>query len=179
MTELGFIQDASLRKTIENAINFVYGLFDQSKKEEQSDLYKEETYRVIILYIISTIEPVLLYFYKQQPDRMERIEYKYKHVLPAEFTHIQKSASRIIIAIEEKGSKEDHAIGLFDLIMFFKARKLIIEKTAHSILELNEIRNTFHFSKSRKTSCDISKVEEAFQLLVHTLEHAPRKLQTK
>ncbi|MDO8743182.1 MAG: hypothetical protein Q7J30_01310, partial [Candidatus Azambacteria bacterium] len=61
--KLDFIQDNELRKTIENAIQYIYIIFDQAK-DSKSELYKEETYRVIVLYVISVIEAILLYVLK-------------------------------------------------------------------------------------------------------------------
>ena len=53
MSDLDFIKDKELRSTLENSIEYIYALFEESKNGEQKQLYKEETYRVIILYVIS------------------------------------------------------------------------------------------------------------------------------
>lgn len=59
--ELTFIKDTELQERIENAIEYIYTLFEQSKNVEQNKLYQQETYRVTILYVVSTIEAILLY----------------------------------------------------------------------------------------------------------------------
>lgn len=179
MNDLDFIKDAELRKTLEDSIEYIYALFERSKDDEQKELYKEETNRVIILYVISAIEAVLLYFYKARGEKIEYLEYKFVQTLPPEYGHSGKTGLPVVVAVQEKLEKQEHQIGLHDLVTFFRSKKLIQEKTAADILELNDVRNTFHFSKPRAKKCDLKRVEAALQLLVHTLERAPRVLQKK
>lgn len=179
MEDLDFIKDSELRKTIEDSIKYVYALFEQSKSTEQKELYREETRRVIILYVISAIEAILLYFYKVRGEKIEYLEYKFVQNLPPEYEHIRKMGLPVVIAVQEKLEKKEHQIGLHDLVAFFKTKKLIQEKTASGILELNDVRNTFHFSKPRAKNCELKQVEAAFQLLVHTIERAPGVLYKK
>lgn len=176
MTELDFIKDKELRDTIENSIEYIYALFEQTSKGEQKQLYIDETYRVIILYVISAIEAILMYFYKVRKEKIERIEYKFVSPLPKGYKHEDKSSLPVVIAVQEKIEKKEYEIGLSDLIMLFKAKKLIQEKTAEDILDLNNIRNTFHLSKPRTKDCDLKKVELALNILVHTIKRAPHAL---
>jgi len=81
MRELDFIKDKDLRKTLEDSIEYIYTLFEQSKNDKQKELYKEETYRVIVLYVVSAIEAVLLYFYKERVEKIEYLEYKFVQTL--------------------------------------------------------------------------------------------------
>ncbi len=176
MSDLDFIKDKSLHKTLEDSIEFIYALLEKSKDDGQKKLYQEETYRIIILYVVSVIEAVLLYFYKIRGEKIEYAEYKFVQTLPPEYIHIKKNSCRTIIAVQEMHEKQEHQIGLHDLVNFFKDKKLIEEKIANDILELNDMRNTFHFSKPRAKSCDLEGVEEALQILVYVLEHIPKKL---
>ena len=64
MNELDFISDATLRKRVEDSIEYIYVLFDDAKKTENK-LFQEETYRVIVLYVVSIIEAILLYLSMQ------------------------------------------------------------------------------------------------------------------
>lgn len=177
MKELDFIKDEDLRKTLEDSIDFIYNFHEQSKGDGQKKLYQEETYRIIILYVVSVIEAVLLYFYKTRGDKIEYLEYRLVQALPPEFGHSEKKGCPLIIAVQEK--KEKDQIGMHDLVTFFEAKKLIQKKTANDILELNDLRNTFHLSKPRAKSCDVERVEAALQLLVHTIENAPKALEKK
>jgi hypothetical protein len=110
---------------------------------------------------------------------METVEYKHIHSLPFEYQHAIKNTFPIVVAVQERIEKRDYEIGLHNLIMFFKERKLIQEQTAKEILEINDVRNTFHFSKTRSKPCDITQVEKALQLLVRTIERAPSALSKK
>lgn len=179
MKDLDFIKDDELRKRIEDSIEYIYALFEQSKGNKQKEFYQEETYRVIILYVVSAIEAILLYFYKTRGEKIEYIEYKFVQTLPSKYRYNGKTGLPVVIAVQEKLEKQEHQIGLHDLVIFFKTKKLIQEKTVDDILKLNDVRNTFHFSKPRTKNCDIKQVEAALQLLVYTLERAPRVLQNK
>ncbi|MFA5830031.1 MAG: hypothetical protein WC843_06110 [Candidatus Gracilibacteria bacterium] len=177
MSNFDFIKDENLRNTLDDAIEFIYVLFKRSKEEGQKELYKEETHRIIILYVVSAIEAVLLYFYKDRGERIKHPEYKFVQALSPKFGHSEKKGCPLVIAVQEK--KEKDQIGMRDLVTFFKAKKLIEEKMANDILELNDVRNTFHLSKPRAKSCDVKQVEAALQLLVHTIENAPKALEKK
>lgn len=180
MSDLDFIEDTELRKTLENSIEYIYALFEQSKAKEQNKLYQEETYRVIVLYVVSAIEAVLLYFYKVRGEKITYPEYKFVQILPVQYAHEDKEGSPVVVAVQETLEKKEHQIGLQDLATFFKGKKLILEKTVGEILELNSLRNTFHFNKPRTDfTCDLKRVESALQLLVRTLRNAPKALAVK
>lgn len=179
MADLDFITDKQLRENLENSIEYIYALYEQSKGADQKPLYKEETYRVIILYVISAIEAVLLFFYKQQEEKIKSQKYKFINPLPSDFIHKQRNTLRVIIAVQEEVDKEDYEIGLHDLVMFFKSKNLIKEKTAKDILDANNMRNTLHLSKPRSRKCGIDDVESALNLLVHTIKKAPASLKVK
>lgn len=177
MSDLDFIEDKELRTTLENSIEFIYALYEKSKAAGQTALFLEETYRIIVLYVVAAIEAVLLYFFKVRGEKFVYTDYKCVHPLPTEFANTKKNGLPVVIAVQDKIEKPDHQIGLRDLVIFFKTRKLIQDKTAEDILELNELRNTFHFHKPRARACDLKGVESALQLLVHTIQRAPKSLQ--
>ncbi|MDO8518339.1 MAG: hypothetical protein Q7S26_03560 [bacterium] len=179
MADLDFIRDAILRKTLEDSIEYIYALFEQSKVDRQKKLYQEETYRVIILYVVSAIEAVLLYFYKVRGEKIEYVEYKFVQTLPLQYRHSGKIGLPVVVAVQEKMEKQEHQLGIHELVAFFRGKKLMQEKTAGDILDMNDVRNTFHFNKSRTQVCDLKRVEKALQLLVHTIENAPKSLETK
>lgn len=179
MEGLDFIADKELRKTLEDSIEFVYTLHEGSKAADSNFLYQEETCRVIILYIISAIEAVLLYFFKLRNDKIEKKEYKCIQQMPAEYSHSEKIGSRVVVAIQEMVAKKEYEIGLHDLVTFYEERKMIRKDTAEKILELNDVRNTFHFSKARNKKCDLPRVEGALSLLLYVLEKAPGGLKKK
>jgi hypothetical protein len=179
MNEFDFIKNKELKLTLENSIEYIYALFEESKKGEQKQLYKEETYRVIILYIISAIEAVLLYFYKERKEKIEYLEYKFVQSVSKNYIHKEKKDLPVVIAVQEKKEREEHQIGLYDLVILFRDKKLINLKTSKNILKLNNIRNTFHFSKPRIQKCDLKDVESALNLLVYVLQKFPKSLTLK
>jgi len=179
MSDLDFIKDKELRKTLDDSIEYIYALFEQSKDGGQKKSYQEETYRVIILYVVSAIEAVLLYFYKARGEKIEYPEYKFVCTLPPEYTHAAKPKSPMVIAVQEQVEKREQQVGIHELVAFFKSKKLILDKTAKDILDMNDVRNTFHFNKQRAQACDLQRVEKALQLLVHTLKNAPKALEKK
>src|SRR5581483_9479538 len=168
MNDLEFITDKGLRSTIEDSIEYIYALFEELKTgQKKKKLYVEETYRVIILYVISAIEAVLLYFYKERGEKIHSLEYKFVKSLPEGYSHKSKEGLPVVVAVQEKVEKDEHQIGLYDLVALFKNKKFIIERTSDDILELNDIRNTFHFSKPRTKKCELKHVESALNLLVY------------
>ena len=180
MTDLDFITETKLRKTIEDSIEYIYVLFNRSKKEGESDLFREETNRIIILYVISIIEAILLFIYTKRGDIITKVDYKFVTTLPNEYKHSSEENNPVIIAVQKKIKKQDRDIGLFELVGFFKEKKLMIERTAEKILKMNDIRNTFHFNKIRSDNdCDISHVESALSLLVYVIKNSPRSLEIK
>lgn len=179
MDNLDFIQDVDLHRTLTDSIEFIYTIYEQSKNKGQKELYVEETYRVIILYVVSAIEAVLLYIYKARGEKIHYLDYKYIQTLPKEFEHKDKISSPIVVAVQEKVDRQEYQIGIHDLVNFFKDKKIIKETTATEILELNDTRNTLHFSKPRTKKCDLTQVESALKMLVYVIDRAPKALQKK
>ncbi len=177
--ELNFIQDNELRKTIEDAIQYIYIIFDQAK-DSTSELYKEETYRVIILYVISVIEAILLYVLKSRDEKMTYIEYKHVTPLSRKFFHSEIPKGPIVVAVQKEQVKTNSQIGLVELVDFMKDGGLMKNQFAKEILKANDIRNTFHLTKSRsQIKCDIGTVEKSLELLVKVIKNAPKAIAFK
>ncbi len=122
MTDLDFITDADLKKTLEDSIEYLYVLFADSKNGKNA-LFAEETHRVIILYIVSIIEAVLLYIFKKKDNEIIKIEYKHIVSLLSEYTYVGKKDSIVVVAIQKKTKKQDYEIGLSELVQFFREKK--------------------------------------------------------
>lgn len=177
MDALAFIENEKLRKTLEESMWFISALGVDLKSDNRNALYREETCRVIILYVVSSIEAVLLYLYKRRGEKMVKSEYRHVHQLPNAYAYGRKTGARVVVAMQETIERKDYEIGLHDLVTFFKGR-ILLEKTAEKILSLNDVRNTFHLSKSREKRCDDAWVESALAVLVHVLENAPHAITT-
>jgi len=179
MDDLNFITDATLRKTVKDSIDYIYVLFEELKGKTANKLYQEETHRVIVLYVVSVIEAILLYLYKKGEYEMTYLDYKYINTLPEGYRHEGSKGSRIIIAVQKSVGKVEHQIGLADLVKYFSDQKKIIKVTATEILAINDLRNTFPLNKPRKVTCDISQVERALKLLVYVIQKSPKALLKK
>jgi len=166
MSDLDFIKDGELRKTLEDSFEYVLALYTLTKDPKQSEIFRNETYRVIIIYVVSFIEAVLLYRYREGGVKFKSYEYKYIQSLVDEYKHIQKPNSQVVIAVQENVEKKDHQIGLNDLVILFKKNKVLKAKTADNILDINEIRNTLHFNKPRTKNFDLNMVNKALQLII-------------
>ena len=178
-SELDFIKDKELKRTIEDSIQYLSLIFDSAKKSS-SDLYKEETYRVIILYVISIIEAILLHVLKKRGEKMTHIQYKFASPIQESFKHAELPHSPVVIAVQKEETKDERRIGLADLVAFMEKRNLMSETFATKILDTNDIRNTFHFTKPRnKITCEIKTVENALELLVDTIKKAPKAIAHK
>ena len=99
--------------------------------------------------------------------------------LPPEYAHGEKFHSPVVVAVQELVEKQEHQLGIHELVAFFRRKNLILEKTAKKILDMNDVRNTFHFNKQRARACDLGRVEKALQLLIHTIKNAPKALERK
>ncbi len=172
---LDFILDESLRKTIEDAIQYIYIIFDQTETSD-SALYKEETYRVIVLYVISVIEAVLLYVLKTRGEKIEYIDYKYVTSLPRGFIHKEVPENPVVVAVQKRQEKADHQIGLVEMVEFMKNSGLMSDSFAEDILKANDIRNTFHLTKPRSVKCEVDTVDLVFDLLIKVIKRAPKAI---
>jgi len=175
MDGLAFIEDAKLRKTIEDSIEFTYTLFEEAKAEGKSALYREETNRVIILYAVAAIEAILLFLYKKSGKTLTSFEYKFVQQLAPEFRHSSDVGSYLVVAVKQKTAIEDQKIMMRDLVNFFREEKFIKQDMVDELAHANGLRNTFHLTKSRETSvCDTAQAESALKLLLDVIEDVPK-----
>ncbi len=172
---LSFIKSKSLQKTIEDSIDYMNVLFDYAE-DNKNDTFKEETYRVIILYVVAVIEAILLYVLKERKENITTLAYKN----PTEITRVKHKdypKGKFVTAIQIKETKKDQQIGVQDLVGFMKQNKLMSKETADGILEINDIRNTFQLNKSRVSiKVEVKKVEKSFALLRKIIKGAPKAI---
>jgi hypothetical protein len=172
---LNFITDDDLRDKVQKSIHYILVLVGDLDKNKDV-LYKEESNRVIILYVISIIEAILFFFYEQGQEKIMKTKYVSITNLPKKYSDNTKSGQQLVIAAKQEVEKKMSQISLVTVVNFFESKELILSKTAKNILELNDISNTFHLNKKRTVECTNEKVDEAVKLLLHTIEHAPNSL---
>lgn len=170
---LDFIKDEELKKIITKSLDYSIILINSLQLDQQKNNFIEETCRVIILYIQSIIEAVLLYFYNIHSDNIMMIEYIEIQKLPSSYT----KNDQYIPVIAMQKQKQRSQPGFQELVQFFKDRKNMTLETSNKMLKLNQIRNTFHLNKSRESLvCDEKQVNESFELLMITLSKGPERL---
>lgn len=116
---LTFIKDRALQKTIEDSIEYTNVLFKEAQDNE-SKLFKEETYRVIILYVIAIIEAILLYVIKERGDKITSMIYTNPSEISKKIKHSDYPNEKLIIAVQTEKIKNDKELGVQDLVHFVK-----------------------------------------------------------
>jgi hypothetical protein len=173
------IKDLALKSKMTNAIDYSYSLYDLSKEKNHSEIFKEETYRVIVLYVVSCIEALLLYLYKNRQEKIEILEYKNVSILPKIYQSIEDDKSTVVIAIQTKKEIREQGIGLHELVKHFQEIKIMNEDTGKKLLDLNNVRNTHHLNKDRADTCTIKDVDSSFEILNYLLEKVPPFISNK
>ncbi|MFA4830964.1 MAG: hypothetical protein WC862_00775 [Patescibacteria group bacterium] len=177
--DLSFLKNKELSKIIEDSIQYIQIIFEESDKKE-SALYKEETYRVILLYVTSIIEAILLRVLELRKETIPSIDYKYTSPVNKQFKHVKLPKDTVVIAVQQRSEKDNKRIGLVELVNYMKNNDLVEEKIIQEILDINDIRNTFHFTKPRdQITFEIKTIEKAFELLVKIIQKAPAVLKIK
>jgi hypothetical protein len=157
-----FISDDKIKSRIDNSIEYILALYAEVHHSSKKT-YREETYRVIILYCVSIIEALLLVIYTNKLDsKIYKTEYKEPHKLSENY---QNKDGTIVVAVQKDVPKEEKEIGLRELVAFLKKNKILKKETASRITAINDRRNTFHFHKKGKTACTVQDVEEALDLI--------------
>lgn len=172
-----FIQDKKLQKRVEDSLDYIFTLYETTKKQINSDIYIQETYRVLILYCASIIEALLFELYHQGEQRILRTEYKDPQVLSDQYRNSKLKGTVVIATRTQRGSSEVE-IGLNELITFLHPKPLK-QETRDRLLTLNSLRNSFHLRKTGSTRCTRADVDEALDLLylvfTNTAKHTEKK----
>lgn len=170
-----FIKDSALRKKIEDSVEYIFALYEEAKRGDKNELFKTETFRVIILYTVSIIEAVLLYIYHQRESRMVKEEHKEIQTLENQYknTHVE---GRVVVSVVKKSEKKDIEIRFQEIVKFLQNEKVLRSETADRMLEINDTRNTFHLRKERMSPCTVGEVEGALELLLYVLGNAPKSI---
>lgn len=173
--ELSYITDTVLRRRIEDSIEYIYALHTQSKQIEISDIYRSETYRVIIVYVVAIIEALLFYIYQQRNQKITKIEYKEKIFLNGAYCH-SLVAGNVIVAVQKIIEKTESEIGLKELVEFLGKEKVLKEETLTQLLAMLPFRNSVHLRQKNTPPCTIKNVETTFDFLLYIITHTEKYL---
>jgi len=172
---LEFIKDEALRQRTEDSIEYLYTLYEESKGDDKNDLYRTETYRVIILYTVSIIEALLFYIYERKGVVIMKIEHKERITLPNSYKN-KTVGGKICVLVEKTTEKTESEISLRELVNFLEKKKVLKKATVKKLLNLIQTRNSVHLRQKSETICNIQSVEKALDLLAYVLIQAPRHL---
>ena len=177
--DAGFIGDEKVRQRVENALEHILVLYEESK-QTSNPKYKTEKYRTIILYVVSILEAVLFAVYAERENKIKKPEYKWKQKLSNKYICIDDGGNRCdgstVIALKQSTDKAELEIGFQELTSFLVDEKVLKKETAERMCAISGLRNTFHFRKLGSHNCALTDVEEAFELLEYSLKHSRRFL---
>jgi hypothetical protein len=143
--ELSYISDALLRQRIEDSIEFIYALYEKSKQIDTSDLYKTETYRVIVVYTVSIIEAVLFDLYGKRKKKISKVEYKELGYIKDTYKNI-RVAGKVLVAVEKIIEKTESEISLRELVLFLEKDGALKNETSAKLLSILPLRNSMRLS---------------------------------
>lgn len=165
-----FVTPKTFRKNIVESVEFVVWLWVLAQKTEEK--YQDEMVRTVILYNISIVEALLLFWAKKQKKKFFEDKYTDKHILPIKFQ--SATDKELLVAHFSKVEKSDARVWLHDLIA---EGKQLLGKDLHGrVTDLQDIRNTFHLSKTRRV-LSLQKAESSFDVVLEVVNKIKKDLQ--
>lgn len=173
--ELSYITESVLRQRIDDSIEYIYTLYEQSKREENGEIYQSETYRVIIVYIVAIIEAVLFYVYQRHPNKITKIEYKDKINFKESYQN-SNIKGRVILATEKIIEKGESELSLHELVTFLEKEKVLKSDTVAKLKNIMTLRNSVHLRQKQSAVCTVGDVEDALDFLVYVITHTSKRI---
>jgi len=164
-----FVTPKAFRTNIIESVKFVAWLWVLAQKIE--DEYQDETVRTVILYNMSIVEALLLFWTKKKKKKFFEDKYTNKHTLP---TELQGTGGKeLLVAHFSRVEKEDTRVWFHDLIAECKQ---FLGKDLHDrVIDLQGIRNTFHLSKTRR-ALSLKKAGVSFDVVLEVVNKIKRDL---
>lgn len=165
-----FVTPKAFRNNIVESVEFAAWLWVLTQKTE--DKYQDEMVRTVILYNISIVEALLLFWAKKHKKKFFEDKYTDKYTLP---TALQgTSGKKLLVAHFSKVEKSDSRIWLHDLIA--EGKQLLGENLHDRVADLQDIRNTFHLSKPRRVLSP-KKAEGSFDMVLEVVNKIKKDFQ--
>lgn len=177
-SDLTFITTLSLRNKLVGAIETISDLYTISEGPETKTLLAIEIRRVIVLYVASIIEAILLFLFKNTSLTYPKIEYADVCVLPSSF-QLEKD-KKLVVAKQIENVRSDKELMLDVLLKVFVNKNIISAELETKIKHAKDVRNTFHLSKLRsgiflsKKKVDIS-IEALYEVVEITRNYLKNK----
>ena len=164
-----FVTPKAFRTNIVESVEFVGWLWVLAQKTEEK--YQDEMVRTVILYNMSIVEALLLFWAKKQKKKFFEDKYTDKHILPNELQGV--NGKELLIAHFSRVEKNDTRVWFHDLIA---EGKQLLGKGLHTrVVDLQDIRNTFHLSKSRRV-LSFKKAEGSFDVVLEVVNKIKKDL---
>jgi len=164
-----FVTPKAFRANVIESVKFVAWLWVLAQKIE--DEYQDETVRTVILYNMSIVEALLLFWTKKKKKKFFEDKYTDKYTLPIKLQGT--SGKELLVAHFSRVEKDDTRVWFHDLIAECKQ---FMGKDLHDrVIDLQGIRNTFHLSKTRR-ALSLKKAEGSFDAVLEVVNKIKRDL---
>jgi hypothetical protein len=166
-----FVTPRALRNNIVESVEFAGFLWVLA--QEVDDEYQDEVVRTVVLYNIAIIEALLLFWAKKHNIRFYDEKYRHPTPLAREF---QKTDQILVVAYQSKTDREESRIWLHDLIV--KGEQFLGKELRDEVASLQDIRNTFHLSRVRRT-LSLKKAKESFDVVLQVVNKVKKEVLKK
>ena len=164
-----FVKPKTFRANIVESVEFVAWLWILAHEIEEK--YQDEMVRIVILYNMSIVEALLLFWAKKHKKKFFEDRYINKYTLPRVFQGV--ADKELLLAHFSKTEKGDTRIWFHELIA---ESKQLLGKALHTrVVDLQDIRNTFHLSKRRQV-LSLKKAESSFDVVYEVVDKIRRDL---
>lgn len=164
-----FVTPKTFRTNIVESVEFVAWLWVLAQEIE--DKYQNEMVRIIVLYNMSIVEALLLFWAKRRKKKFFEDKYTDKYTLPTELQGV--AGKELLIAHFSRVEKNDTRVWFHDLIA---EGKQLLGKDLHGrVTDLQDIRNTFHLSKTRR-ALSLKKAESSFDVVLEVVNKIKKDL---
>ena len=164
-----FVTPKAFRTNIAESVKFVVWLWVLAQKIEQE--YRDESVRTVILYNMSIVEALLLFWTKKKKKKFFEDKYTDKYTLPSA---LQGTIDKeLLVAHFSKVEKSDTRVWFHDLIA--ECKQLLGKDLHDRVIDLQDIRNTFHLSKTRR-ALSLKKAEGSFDVVLEVVNKIKKDL---
>lgn len=164
-----FVTPKAFRTNIVESVEFVAWLWVLAHEIE--DKYQDEMVRTVILYNMSIAEALLLFLAKKKKKKFFEDKYTDKYTLP---TALQGAPDKeLLVAHFSKVEKSDTRVWFHDLIA--ESKQLLGKDLHDRVIDLQDIRNTFHLSKTRR-ALSLKKAEGSFDVVLEVVNKIKKDL---
>lgn len=169
----GFVLDKKLRADIEDVLNFSsYLVIAASRVSDRR--YKEEFYRVIVLYVASIVEALCMYLIAHKKIPLEKLEYKSPQVV--RIMGVQVEGGELVVAKRCPAALNTREIPFVEAIRLLKGKRIISSSLQKSLNSLRSKRNSQHLYGRRDDGITRKDVGFAFDALAKLQEQAAHEL---